>query len=67
MKYRLACIYCDREDFDGVSKLPNDWTFVERYQTHRQSTKTYDDPSKVPPGFVVFNWFTHLGICPKCQ
>ena len=22
---RLACMVCDREDFDGISELPDDW------------------------------------------
>lgn len=63
---RLACLICDREDCDGIKCVPKDWHDVERVQTLRQARKTYDDPSKAPPGFSVFDWWTHLGVCPDC-
>ena len=26
-KIRLACMFCDRDDFDFVDVLPSDWRF----------------------------------------
>ena len=25
---RLACAYCDRDDFDGITEFPEDWEFI---------------------------------------
>lgn len=26
---RLACIDCDREDFDGIDEIPENWSYVD--------------------------------------
>ena len=69
---RLACMACDRSDFDGITSrelkkaIANGWTAVERYQTYPESCRTYDDPTKAPPGYSSLDWWTHLGWCPDC-
>lgn len=69
---RLACIACDREDFDGITAaelkkaIKNGWTHVERVQSYRQSCKTYEHHEGEPPGFSALEWWTHLGYCPEC-
>ena len=36
---RLACVSCDRDDYDGVWRLPKDWTDVSKEQTLGESMK----------------------------
>lgn len=69
MKIRLACAYCSRDDCDGITNLKAavGWTDIGRVQSYRQACKTYDDPSKAPAGYSIFDWWTHLGVCPDCQ
>lgn len=57
---RLACIYCERTDGDGVATIPDGWTSCEEVQSRRESLQA------VPNG-RYHDWFTHLGICPNCQ
>ena len=71
---RLACLICDRQDFDGISAAElrqairaGCWTDVERLQTYRQACQTHAVPATAPPGYSVLDWWTHLGICPDCQ
>lgn len=61
---RLACRFCDRNDFDGVESLPADWFDIDEVQTYEDSTREVDlaDQSE-----SVLDWFTHLGVCPECQ
>ena len=61
---RLACISCDRDDYDGVWRLPKDWSDVSKEQTLSESLKEVaeDDSSR-----SVFDWRTHTGYCPECQ
>jgi hypothetical protein len=69
---RLACIACDRNDFDGLTRaelrkaIKQGWKQVEREQTYRQARKTYDDIWDEPEGYAVGRWWTHLGYCPQC-
>ena len=69
---RLACRECDRDDCDGITRtelrkaIRHGWREVERVQTYRQACKTYDDISDQPEGFSVWEWWTHLGVCPEC-
>jgi hypothetical protein len=62
-RIRLACRFCDSDEFDFVEILPSDWFAVEEVQSFeasvQQITRTVDDRS-------VIDWFTHLGICPEC-
>ena len=61
---RLACMFCDRSDFDGVSSLPTDWFAVDNVQTYEESIREADlADTKVS----VLDWYTHLGVCPECQ
>lgn len=66
--YRLACQFCDRDDFDGVKSLPKDWDDIGQVQTLKQSLTTYDlpDDPKPPKGYGVLDWYTHMGTCPDC-
>ncbi len=69
---RLACIQCDREDFDHITSqqlrqaIKNGWKEVERVQSYQQACRTYENTSQEPAGFSVFEWWTHLGCCPEC-
>ncbi len=62
--FRLACVGCDRDDYDGVWRLPKDWTGISKEQTLGQSK------AEVPPGDTtrsLFDWHTHIGYCTDCQ
>ncbi len=61
---RLACLYCDTSECDGVSKLPANWADIQRVQSYPASREEIaaDDPQRSP-----FEWYTHLGVCPACQ
>ena len=63
-RIRLGCIVCDREDFDGIDKLPTDWEDIDEVQSFEESIQEVrpDDPD----GDVTF-WETHMGVCPDCQ
>lgn len=66
-KIRLACMVCDREDFDGISAqqlkaaIRGGWKHVGRVQSYRESCSTTEKP-----GYSVSDWWTHLGWCPDC-
>lgn len=50
---RLACMNCDREDYDGASlqqAVDDGWQDIGEVEVLHQST-----------------WWTHLGYCPNCQ
>lgn len=67
-KIRLACQYCFRDDCDMINEIPPGWTDVSEEQTFEQACATYDGPGETPPpGFSLFDWFTHLGTCPECK
>lgn len=59
---RLACRFCDRDDFDFVEALPTDWLAIEQVQEYEASLREAcpDEDGR------VFDWFTHLGVCPRC-
>ena len=63
-KIRLGCGSCDRNDFDFVTKLPNDWTDITEVRSHEESIREvpFDDKTRSP-----FDWQTHLGTCPDCH
>lgn len=50
---RLGCLACDRTDFDGIAEMPADWTDIQDVTGSSEES--------------VFNWETHIGICPECQ
>lgn len=60
-KIRLACMFCDRDDFDGVDNIPTNWFSVDESQTC--------DALLQEAGIVeaTSSWYTHLGVCPDCQ
>lgn len=62
-KIRLACMFCDREDFDGVKVLPNDWFSLDEVQSYEASIQEAD---LTRSDISVLDWFTHLGVCPSC-
>jgi hypothetical protein len=63
-KIRLGCGTCDRNDFDFVTKLPNDWTDITEVRSYEESIRevAVDDKSRSP-----LDWQTHLGTCPDCH
>lgn len=62
---RLACMFCDRSDFDGVPEIPLDWFDVQEIQSFEASRMSVDfhHPDK---SVSVLEWYTHLGVCPEC-
>jgi len=69
---RLACVSCDRQDFDGITAaelqqaIEAGWEDVAKVQSFAESCTTYENPADAPPGFSAFEWWTHLGTCPDC-
>jgi len=61
---RLACLYCDTSECDGVAAIPPDWADVQQVQSFAAACEEVaaDDQARSP-----FDWFTHLGVCPECQ
>ena len=41
-KIRLACGECDRDDFDGVNRLPKDWIDITKVQSLKESRREVD-------------------------
>jgi hypothetical protein len=61
---RLGCHQCDREDFDGIEKIPPNWLDVAWVQSLEDSLRELESSD---PSGNVFEWYTHLGTCPECQ
>ena len=61
---RLACLYCDTDECDGVMAIPPDWADVEEVQSYAESVERIPvgDPTRSP-----LEWYTHLGVCPECR
>lgn len=60
---RLGCLHCDRDDFEGVLMLPDDWHGIHALQAWEQSVCTdpvQDEQSCKESGD------THRGVCPDC-
>lgn len=61
---RLACMVCDREDYDGITPeqlaqaLLDGWQGIDEAQTYEEAT------AEIGNGFS--GWWTHLGWCPEC-
>jgi hypothetical protein len=62
--FRVGCMYCDRTDFDFVAELPIDWEDLHEVQSFAQATEPVGECA---PTRSVFDWETHLGVCPECQ
>ena len=60
---RLACTQCDREDCDGIDRIPEDWKYVDEVQTYEEACAEVapEDTSR-----SATDWWTHLGTCPDC-
>lgn len=58
---RLGCLFCDRDDCDGVRDIPASWFAVDRVQDFATSMRVVG----VDADFSF--WQTHLGVCPECQ
>lgn len=68
--YRLGCSAgCFRGDCDGVRAIPKGWRHVGKVQSLRASLSTYGDEGDppTPRGYSVFDWETHMGVCPECH
>jgi hypothetical protein len=61
-KFRLACASCDRNDFDFVAVLPEDWHGIQLIQSLSDSLKEAGSDCD-----GILQWYTHLGTCPRCQ
>ena len=63
-RVRLACLYCDTDESDGVADIPPDWSDVEEFQSLAASLEEIpmDHPTRSPT-----EWYTHLGVCPECR
>lgn len=57
----LGCLFCDRNDCDGVEMIPASWFSVEEVQELEASLEEAG-----AQGEVAY-WQTHWGVCPKCQ
>lgn len=63
-KIRLGCIFCSRDDFDGIDKLPDDWEDIDEVQSYEDSIReVHPDDTDADITF----WETHMGVCPECQ
>ena len=60
-KIRLACLFCDRDDCDGVEKIPAAWFSVDETQSYEASLREANEEED------HLAWYTHLGVCPDCQ
>lgn len=58
---RLACLLCDRNDGDGLERVPSDWMDVDEIQSYEEAIEDAGDSDR------VLNWWTHIGVCPDCQ
>jgi len=64
LKFRLGCIHCDRNDFDGIEQIPTDWQTVFPVQLWETSVKPFELSRQTSS---IFAWETHLGVCPACS
>lgn len=61
MNIRLGCLFCDRDDCDGVTEIPVSWFSVKQVQDFAVSIR------EAGLNEDVTFWQTHLGVCPECQ
>lgn len=62
-KIRLACMFCDRDDYDFVEEVPSDWFSVDEVGSYDAALQEAD-LSRTDAS--VLDWHTHLGVCPDC-
>ena len=62
--FRLACVSCDRDDYDGVYRLPQTWTGIQKVQSLAESKEPVEEDES---NRSLFDWHTHTGYCPECQ
>lgn len=62
--FRLACVSCDRDDYDGVYRLPQNWTEIQKVQSLTESKEPVEEFDSARS---LFDWHTHTGYCPECQ
>jgi len=62
-EYRLGCVHCDRDDCDFVNILPEDWHLVEEVAPWEEACRPVRAGEAAGS---VFDWQTHLGVCPDC-
>ena len=63
VEIQLGCGTCYRNDFECVTKLPNDWTDITEVCSYKSIREVaVDDMSRSP-----LDWQTHLGTCPDRQ
>ena len=60
---RLGCVHCDRDDFDGISSIPEDWSEVAELQSYEEAARPIEFSGPGSP----LDWETHMGICTDCQ
>ena len=62
---RLGCAYCDRQDFDGILKIPLDWVDVRELQSLADALRPVARDELATRS--TLDWQTHLGVCPLCR
>ncbi len=67
---RLGCVACDRDDKDFINAeelevcKAEGWTDITEQRSYAEASRIveFGDPT-----MSVFDWETHLGICPDCK
>lgn len=62
--FRLACVSCDRDDYDSVYRLPQNWTGIQKVQSLAESKESVEEGDSTRS---LLDWQTHTGYCPECQ
>ena len=68
---RLACLECDRSDFDGISEAHLEllrplWGEITEEQSYEESITIWEDWQCIQWGKSNADWWTHIGTCPDC-
>ena len=62
--FRLACVSCARDDYDGVYRLPQNWTEIQKVESLAESKDSVNESDSARS---LFDYYTHSGYCPECQ
>ena len=72
-RIRLACMECDRDDFDYITdaqleSLQSSWEDITRVQTLTEAERVWTEEQLQQSPWERSNleWFTHMGTCPEC-